>query len=69
MSQLNQELQRKWHDASNFPTPGMFLLVRLLNGKEVVAIRPDYVRSYNHDPQYKTPEGAPLQGVRQWSIL
>ena len=61
--------QRKWHDVSVFPTPGVFLLVQLANGTETVAVRPDYVRTYNSDPQYKTPEGDVLTGVRKWAIL
>ena len=69
MSQLQKALRRTWHDVETLPSPGVFLLVRLLNDVEVVGIRPDYVRSYNHDPQFKTPEGQPLHGVKQWSIL
>lgn len=60
---------RLWHDVSTFPSPGVLLLVRLQNGDEVKAVRPDYVRSYSSDPAYKTPEGVPLQGVKEWSIL
>lgn len=69
MSQLHHDLKRTWHDVSKFPSPGVFLWVRLENGEETVAVRPDYVRSYNDDPQYKTPEGEPIKGVKQWSIL
>ena len=62
--------ERLWHDVSNFPSPGVLLLVRLQNGEEVKAVRPDYVRSYNSDPAYKRAEdGTPLQGVKEWSIL
>lgn len=60
---------RKWNDVYTFPVPGVFLLVRLANGTEVVGIRPEYVRTYNDDPQYKTPEGEPINGVQKWSIL
>jgi len=66
---MNTTLTRVWHDVHTFPSPGIFVLARLLNGTEVVAIRPDYVRSYNDDPQYKTPEGEPIKGVTKWSVL
>ena len=66
---MNTELKRVWHDVHTFPSPGVFVLARLDSGAEVVAVRPDYVRSYNDDPQYKTPEGEPIQGVKKWSVL
>jgi len=66
---MTTTLTRVWHDVHTFPSPGIFVLARLLNGTEVIAIRPDYVRSYNDDPQYKTPEGEPITGVTKWSVL
>ena len=66
---MDTALKRVWHDVRTFPSPGVFVLARLNNGLEVVAVRPDYVRSYNDDPQYKTPEGEPIKGVTKWSVL
>jgi hypothetical protein len=64
------ESNRQWNDVSTFPSPGVLLLVRLNNGDEVKAVRPDYVRSYNCDPAYKNAEtGEPLTGVKEWSHL
>lgn len=66
---LTEDELRVWHPASNLPTPGIPLVVRLDDGTEVDAIRPYYVASYSADPDYRTySTGNRLKNVREWSI-
>lgn len=62
--------ERHWNPVSRFPSPSIRLLVRLNNGEEVEAIRPEYVRSYSADPNYRRLDNDELlKGVVEWRYL
>ncbi len=63
-------MSRLWHPNKprSFPTPGVRLLVKLRDGSITEAIRPNYVASYNDDPDFRDLNNNPIKGVIEWSI-
>lgn len=58
----------KWHNVTRLPTPGIPLMVRLLDDTILEAIRPDYVKSYTSDPNYRDVHDNLISNVVAWSI-
>lgn len=58
---------RLWHQAHNFPTPGMPLLLELEDGSRVRGVRPSYVSSYGVDANYRDEHDNHLANVKRWS--
>lgn len=61
---------RLWHDIRQLPTPGIPLMVRIRDGREVEAVRPGYVESRDaEDLGYRTVTGEPVGAdAVSWSI-
>lgn len=66
---IKQPDDRLWHHVREFPSPGIPVWVRLDDGTERKAIRPDYVQTYKDDPNYRDPDtDEHITGVVEWAI-
>ena len=62
-------MTRLFHPASQLPTPGIPLIMRLDTGEEVQGIRPKYIGSYSDDDKgYVDTKGKPILNVTEWAI-
>lgn len=52
--------------ASHLPSPGCPLVLTLVDGSEVLGIRPGYIERRDGNPGYYTADGEPINNVIKW---